>query len=175
MYLNQKKMKTSAVIGKIQLIVGSVFTAFFGIGIIGAFVGENPELMDGLWMSVFLAAPFAWMIFSSWQKARLRRMARRLNLDFRMDADGQIPVRYLLKDTGSKTEAQAAQRLEKLLRKGYLCNCTVEYGPVTRMILNGGADGNGPATVSVTCPHCGATVEKRTGFAGECPYCNSKL
>lgn len=174
MYLNKAKMAASTRTAKFQMVFGVIFLVFFGFGIVGGLLDYSEGMRDGLLVYIVLVLPFIWLIYLSVQKKKMREMAMRLNQSFSADADGNIPAGALVEITKSKNELQAVNTVEKLIGKGYLCNCAVEYSAPIRIVLyKNSADGNGYTTI--TCPNCGASTEKRVGFSSFCPFCNSKI
>ena len=173
MYINEKTMRKSVATGKIQLIVGIVFTVFFFIGIGGGLIDRSGETAKYLDIYIMLTLPFLWMIYASIRKRQMRELARRLSQNFCQDADGYIPASKLVGITGKKNEMLAIKAVEKLISKGFLQNCTAEYGTM-RVVLYQNT-GNDTAYTSIICPNCGATIEKRVGFSQTCPYCSSEL
>ena len=69
-----------------------------------------------------------------------------------------------------KATAQILSELERLVEKGYLCNCSLQKTGQPCVLLS---DGSG--FVNVVCDICGGTTRIRAGSSGKCEYCGKAL
>ena len=75
-----------------------------------------------------------------------------------------------------KATAQILSELERLLEKGYLCNCSLQKtGQPCVLLSDGRADIDGSGFVNVVCDICGGTTRLRAGSSGKCEYCGKAL
>lgn len=174
MYLNQRKMVAAAASAKTKMIIGIIGATFFGFGIVGGIIDYSEGLREGLAVYVVLLLPFAWLIYQSVKSRAVRDLATRVNQVFQSDADGILPMSQLVPILGAKNELEAAKKMEDLIGKGFLCNCTMDYTVGIRVVLYRQTK-SGEAYTAVVCPACGASGQRRVGYAYVCPYCGTSV
>ena len=129
-------------------------------------------------MYLVFAIAFTAPIIVFFYKATQAGYVRRISDLFTADADGFIPVSDLSRALG-KTEDYTINKINNLIRKGYLINCNYsasqrafllsdKIGSPTTMYQ--GAPANHPF-IGVHCPGCGASLKIRANTQGTCPYC----
>ena len=75
-----------------------------------------------------------------------------------------------------KATAQILSELERLVEKGYLCNCSLQKtGQPCVLLSDGRADIDGSGFVNAVCDICGGTTRLRAGSSGKCEYCGKAL
>lgn len=180
-YLNTKRIAVDERKKKSAFIGGGILTAFFAFGLIGALTGavsvEGSSKTDGMLVFICCLIPSALWLLSGLRKLHNIDLARRYNVIFMCDEDGFVTADELAKQTG-KPLMKVFKEIDELLRKGYLCNCSLQNTGKAGVMLAGAKINNSEAQggfISVKCKCCGGTSRIRAGFSGKCEYCGSAL
>lgn len=157
----------------IQVVVGGFFTTFFVLGIIGGLMKDDQVFWDGLISGIIILLPFVLLFLSGIRNSRKIGLARRYNLIFMCDGDGTVTVHELANQIG-KPSVKVLSQLEWLFRKGVFCDCTLQQGGESCVILSG-RTGSKTSFVNVVCEKCNGTTRLRAGTFGKCEYCGSAI
>ena len=172
MYLNEKLIAGDTRSAKRKIIIGAVVVGFFAFAIVEGLLGDE-ELWANTPYYILMMLPFLALIYSGIRKQMKVGLCNRLNQTFIADGDGLLPLRTLLKVTGSADVSMAEKTINKLISQGYLQY--VSFDPARPHMLLLSSQTSGPRTVPTICPKCGATVERREGFNVTCPYCRTLI
>ncbi len=173
-YLNEDIINEQDKKKKRQIVAGSILTGFFLSATIACFTGSI-EMKN---LAVYLIAlPLSiWPLILGITKARAISAARRYETIFGGDRNGVITVDELSVQMG-KPGYKIFPELEKLFRRGYFQNCTLQQGGHPCVIIDEATDTTkqGVGFVTVLCPSCGATNSVRSGSYSKCSYCEAPL
>ena len=129
---------------------------------IDAFEGIAYVILWGLplWLLV--------MLISAW---RLRAQAEKLTAKLIWETEDEIAWATLDEHTGMRNTRAL---VEKLFRKGYLCNLTPDFDKLTLHHAALKAEASDGVLRSIgKCPMCGAPLEKQTFGGWACRYCGT--
>ena len=137
---------------------------------------DDPLMFRVMYLVFAIAFTFPIVVF--FYKAFQAGSVRHISDLFTADADGFVPVSELARALG-KTEDYTINKINNLIRKGYLINCNYsanqrafllsdKIGAPTTMYQ--GAPANNPF-IGVHCPGCAASLKIRANTMGTCPYC----
>ena len=175
LYLSKKTLVKAGIKKRIMVISGGILTVLFAISVLMAIVGYSEDLRQNLIIYVALLIPSALLLYQGMKAGALTDLANRYNSIFECDRDGVVTISELTKQTG-KTTAKILSELERLLEKGYLCNCSLQKnGQPCVMLSDGSAERDGSGFVNVVCDVCGGTTRLRAGSSGRCEYCGKAL
>ena len=137
---------------------------------------DDPVLFRVMYLvfAIAFTAPIVVFFYKAIQSGYVRHISDL----FTADADGFVPVSELARALG-KTEDSTINKINNLIRKGYLINCNYsanqrafllsdKIGAPTTMYQ--GAPANNPF-IGVHCPGCAASLKIRSNTMGTCPYC----
>jgi len=178
MYLSKSKIIFSNIISSVLLLISSFFIF---IGIIGFFIelfgflgASNSETRmewgQGLGIAVGILLFFGSMFIISLKRFKLAGKANKFNNVFENNRDGEIPLSSVSGMFGMK-EKKFTKLFDRMIKKGYLVNCYIEYNGIPRIIIKDISE----RLVTVKCPNCGASGSIREGRTGRCEYCHSEI
>lgn len=174
-YLSKKTVVKAETRNRILIILGGVLTVLFATSVIMAATGYNEDLRHNLIIYIILLIPSILLLYKGIKARALTGLANRYNSIFECDRDGVVTISELKKQTG-KENAAILSELERLLEKGFLCNCSLQKNGQPCVILSdGSADGDSSGFVNVVCDVCGGTTRIRAKSSGKCEYCGSAL
>lgn len=174
-YLSKKTVVKARTRKSIMLISGGILTVLFATSVLMAIMDYGNELRQNLIVYVALLIPSVLLLYKGMKAGVLAELANRYNSIFECDRDGVVTISELTKQTGKAT-SKILSELERLLEKGYLCNCSLQKnGQPCVLLSDGTAAGNGAGFVNVVCDICGGTTRLRAGSSGRCEYCGSAL
>lgn len=181
MFLSKRKLLFSQLISWFTVLwtAFGVFLGITGIGLCFSAMNGNYTVMREDEIESHLAAYIAFVIvpgaFLIWavKNLRLAGKAYKFNTFFEGDPDGVLSVEKTAVLFGMPVH-KFVDVFDKLLKKGYLKNCTLENPDNPVISLNNGADSADEKFDIVHCPSCGAPNKVKIGFVDECRYCGSK-
>lgn len=175
LYLSKKTLVKAGIRKRIMVIVGGILTVLFATSVFMAIMDSGNELRQNLTVYVALLIPSVLLLYKGIKAGVLTDLANRYNSIFECDRDGIVTIVELGKQTG-KANANILSELERLIEKGYLCNCSLQKTGQPCVILSDGTvAGNGSGFVNVVCDICGGTTRLRAGSSGRCEYCGKAL
>ncbi len=182
MYLSKGRLTISQLIAW-AMILGCAFVIFLGISGVGLCISalngsdryfEEDEIGSALAVYIgFIIVPGVFMFFAV-RTLKLAGKAYKFNSLFENDPDGVISVENASRLFG-KTVAEVAELFDKLIKKGYLKNCSLQNPDKPVFILNNGAETVEERYDIIHCPNCGAPNSVKYGFVEQCQYCGSKV
>ena len=163
------------------IIAGSVIAGLYSFGTIYSLVVPMPTTSKNFEYDDF-APIFAAMIIPGLVLLCIGLvMSRKVNAALRYetilngDKNGIVEIRELTGQTG-KSQEEVFKELEKLFRKGYFQNCTLQLEGSPAIIINDAMVGEtGAGFAEVRCPKCGGTTRIRAGSRGQCSFCHSPI
>lgn len=178
MYLSKSKIIFSNIISSVLLLVSIPFVF---LGIVGflmdffKFLGENDmevkrELRQSLGIAVGILMFFGTILIISLKRFNIAGKANKFNNVFENDTDGVIPLSSVSVIFGL-TEDKFIKLFDKMIKKGYIINCYIEYNDTPRIMIKNVSE----QLVAVKCPNCGASNNIKVGQSGICEYCHSKI
>lgn len=174
-YVNERVIGINAGKRKIFLVLGAVLSCFFLFGIVSGILGTTQGLREGLPVYIIFFIPSVFLLLHGVRLGGSIDAARRYDSIFTADSDGFVTMAELQRQTGRSADA-ILKDLEKLFRKGYFHDCSLERGGEPRVIIaNAKAGESGIGFAEVSCPHCGGTTRIRAGSRGKCAYCGSDI
>lgn len=174
-YLSKKTLVKEGIKKRIMVISGGILTVLFAISVLMAIVGYSEDLRQNLIIYVALLIPSVLLLYKGMKAGALTELANRYNSIFECDRDGVVTISELTKQTG-KASSKILSELERLLEKGYLCNCSLQKSGQQCVILSDGTAGKDDSGfVNVVCDICGGTTRLRAGSSGRCEYCGKAL
>ena len=175
LYLSKKTLVKAGIRKRIMVISGGILTVLFATSVLMAILDSGDELRQNLIVYVALLIPSVLLLYKGMKDGALTDLANRYNSIFECDRDGVVTISELTKQTGKAT-AQILSELERLVEKGYLCNCSLQKnGQPCVLLSDGRADIDGSGFVNVVCDICGGTTRLRAGSSGKCEYCGKAL
>lgn len=174
MYLGKVKILLSKFISVI-FILGSAFFIFISIvGICSAFAGEYAQsFIESLSVFFSLLSFCIVIIWFSVKRIRLANKAQKFNSIFEND-HGIIEADKIAK-LFSLDEKKLIELFDKLVKKGYLVNCSLDFQDKIVIVINNGARTAQQKFDLVYCANCGASASVKLGFVEKCSYCGSKI
>lgn len=174
-YLSKKTIGKAKIKRQILLIVGGILTVFFILSAMMAIAGVDESIRDSLMIYLVLLVPSVIILYCGIKLGTILGKANQYNAIFKCDQDGIITMTELTKQTG-KASDQILLEVEDLLKRGYLCNCSLQVKGQPCVILSDGViTGDNAGFVRVICPKCGGTTKLRAGSSGICEYCGSSI
>lgn len=174
-YLSKKTLVKAGIKKRIMVISGGILTVLFATSVLMAIMDYGNQLRQNLIVYVALLIPSVLLLYKGMKAGGLIELANRYNSIFECDTDGVVTISELTNQAG-KASPQILSELERLLEKGYLCNCSLQKTGQPRVILSDGtAAKDGSGFVNVVCDVCGGTTRLRAGSSGRCEYCGSAL
>ena len=170
MYLKEKKIKVISVLTVLLLIAAVFFFLTSAFYIVSEFVYYRDTPEDA-WGAVdmkqsIISVIISIIVFFAVAVVRSRIAAARFYSSyFEGDLDGYVKYSDLSKVTG--TDKEKVYRELKKLHRSYMKGFS---------LTQDGEDGKAELhskTAKCQCRQCGAPLEKRIYFTGECPYCGS--
>ena len=175
LYLSKKTLVKAGIRKRIMVISGGILTVLFATSVLMAILDSGDELRQNLIVYVALLIPSVLLLYKGMKDGALTDLANRYNSIFECDRDGVVTISELTKQMGKATP-KILSELERLLEKGYLCNCSLQKtGQPCIILSNGRADIDGSGFVNVVCDICGGTTRIRAGSSGKCEYCGKAL
>ena len=160
-YLSKTTLVKAGIKKRIMLISGGILTVLFGTSVLMAIVDYGDELRQNLIVYMALLIPSVLLLYQGMKAGVLTDLANRYNSIFECDRDGIVAIAELVKQTG-KANANILSELERLIEKGYLCNCSLQKKGQPCVILSDGrADIDGSGFVNVVCDICGSALESK--------------
>lgn len=181
MYLSKGKILFSQLVSWLTILLTAfiILLGIVGIGLCISAMNGNYSIMREDEIESHLAAYIAFIIvpgaFLIWavKNLRLSGKAYKFNSLFENDPDGTVSVENASKLCGM-TVSRFVDVFSKLVKKGFLINCSLENPDNPVISLNNGADSADEKFDIVHCPSCGAPNKVKIGFVEECRYCGSK-
>lgn len=110
---------------RIMVISGGILTVLFATSVLMAILDSGNELRQNLIVYVALLIPSVLLLYKGMKDGALTDLANRYNSIFECDRDGVVTFSELTKQMGKATP-KILSELERLLEKGYLCNCSLQ-------------------------------------------------
>ena len=110
---------------RIMVISGGILTVLFATSVLMAILDSGNELRQNLIVYVALLLPSVLLLYKGMKDGALTDLANRYNSIFECDRDGVVTFSELTKQMGKATP-KILSELERLLEKGYLCNCSLQ-------------------------------------------------
>lgn len=172
-YVDKAKIEKKLKSAKTRIISGIICMLLF-IPVILSIVQGDADAKTAGYMGSYIVFELigAALILSGIKPYIMRDRATKLGQIFAADADGFLSVEELVIPLGARNTIQACKRIDELIAKGFIINCTVEYSPSVRVVLSR-PDKGSVGTESVVCPKCGAPGKRHAGFVYVCPYCGN--
>lgn len=182
MYLSKSKLLFSQIVSWVTVLwtAFGVFLGITGIGLcISAMNGNYTVIREDEIESHFAAyiafviVPGAFLIWAV-KNLGLTGKAYKFNTLFEGDPDGVISVEKIAVLFGMPVH-KFVTVFDKLLKKGYITNCTLENPDNPMIVLNNGAKTVEGKFDIAQCPSCGASNNIKLGFVESCKFCGAKL
>lgn len=182
MYLSKRKLLFSQLFSWI-IILATAFIILLGISGIGLCISamngdysvvQEDEIGSHLAVYIgFIIVPGCFLLWAV-RTLILSGKAYKFNSLFEADPDGVVSVEKTARLFGKPVD-KFIDLFGKLVKKGFLINCSLENPDEPVIVLNNGAEKVEDRFDVVKCPSCGAPNNIRLGFVGNCKYCSSKL
>ncbi len=177
MFINKSQINDTKILCTPILGIGIFFMAIwiFALSFAVARYIEGKDRLSTIMMFIALMVITSAAIIIPALKLRLCGLATKFSGIFENDADGIVALSYVSKVFG-QSQSKLIKTFDKLLRKGYLKNCTLgeQYGEPAFFLSNGAKSIDERFKV-VKCQHCGAFSEIKVGFTQACPSCGGPL
>ncbi|MBE6861446.1 MAG: zinc ribbon domain-containing protein [Ruminococcus sp.] len=182
MYLSKNKLLFSQLVSWITVLwtAFGIFLGIVGIGLcISAMNGnynviEEDEIESHFAVYIaFIIVPGAFLIWAV-RNLKLAGKANKFNSMFESDPDGVISAERASRLFG-KNVYELTDLFDKLVKKGYLINCSLQNPDNPVFVLNNGAETVEERYDIIHCPNCGAPNSVKYGFIEQCQYCGSKV
>ena len=182
MYLQKGKIFVSQLLAWIMILFHAfwVFMGFVGIGMCISALGGNDKYFEpdeaGTYMAVyslFVVIP-GFIMFLGIRTLRLCGKANKFNSLFESDPDGELSAERTAR-LFNMPLSKLISLFDKLVKKGYLKNCSLRNPDNPVFVLNNGAETVEERYDIVHCPNCGAPNSVKYGFVEQCQYCGSKV
>lgn len=174
MYINESNINKMLLKSKILLVWGWISSLFWSATMLYAAFSKTGEyrrkddvivyILVVLFFAVLSLLGYLKIIISLWNQ-NMAKNARFLNSYFENDLDGRIAIEDIATVLGEK-KGRIKRKLNLLKHK---CMTGFEL----RQNENGTYVELESKKVKCVCKSCGGTIEKKTYFAGICPYCES--
>lgn len=183
----RSKVILMGIVSKIQMILGALIAAFFGLGLIGC-LSQKTEVSVTIAILLFLALG-VWLILRGVKKDRLVKLFQRYVA--LLSGDSERSLDSLAGALGVSVDA-VRDNVERMIKQGLMpnayinrdTNCLVFAGRVpagqaaSRPAAAPGGQGGNPGGTgyrTVVCKGCGAANQIPVGGTGECEFCGSRL
>ena len=175
-YVKTIKSASQSVWQTVFLVIGGLFTFFWGLGAVLALIEYQNMRRRDLPVILVMVAVSALILLQGIRIGRRRSLARSYSLIFEGDLNGTLSMDELKKCTG-KEEEQIRKELDVLFRKGYFRDCTFRKGDTSRMVVISGArEGtSGRNYVYVQCESCGGVTRIPEGASEQCSFCGAPI
>lgn len=169
MYLSRIVVLKTKIAAYMQIINGFLFGSICAIGFGLGFADKEDMVSDfvigGIGMLIFFT-----LAFRGIRNILMTRKARRYNSIFMTDIDGEIPVDELFPRM-QITRDKLLKDMEKLIGRGLLVNCAVNYEKQMKIVLFQKNKNMSQTITTIQCPKCGADMELKGGFITYCDHC----
>lgn len=173
-YLSKKTLAKAEIKTHFFKIFGTMLTVLSIVGLILSVTGYNQDFKENMVIYILILAPSLLMLCSGIRTGKIKDLADCYNNIFECDEDGVVTIDELKRQTG-KQEHEIVSEIDMLLKKNYLCCCTLERKGRVSVILSNGGDGADSGFVNAVCSVCGGTTRVRAGKGGVCQYCGRSL
>ena len=168
-YVNEGIVSSNFTKAKVQRIIGGILTFFFGFGVCAVIAGEIE--LKHLPLYIICLAPSAFLLWCGIRTGGLIKRVHKYNEVIAKDRDGIVTPEELSKATG-KPPIKAMEEIDRMFRKGYFHNCTLQKGKNPGVLIDEALDGEkGIGFVDAVCKNCGTTAHVRAGGRIKCPSC----
>ena len=173
-YLNENIIWKNKAKAKVQMIIGATMIFFYSCGFLGIHEDNLPQYYIALIISLMM--PAFYLIYCACIHFGNISRAQRYNEIFRNDKNGIITAHEMAEVMNMKYYDIFVE-LDKLFRRGYFVNCTLQLGRNPSVIINNAqvGDEKGTGFLQVICPKCGASTRIRANSRGNCEYCGSLI
>ena len=173
-YLNQELIRKTRSKAKFQMIFGISLLCFHSLGFLCVYEGTLPKMYIPL--TVTLLVPFIYLIWCAAIHYSFISKAEAYDKIFIKDKDGIITASEM-GNVLNKEYFDIFVELEKIFRRGYFVNCTLQQGRNPSVIINNAqvGDPKGVGFMQMICPKCGASTRIRANSRGKCEYCGSTI
>lgn len=182
MYLSKGKLLFSQLFSW-AVILSSAFMMFLGISGIGLCISamngnyivvQEDEIGSHLAVYIgFIIVPGCFLLWAV-RTLILSGKAYKFNSFFESDPDGVLSVEKTARLFGKPVD-KFIDLFSKLVKKGFLINCSLENPDEPVIVLNNGAKTVEGKFDIAQCPSCGASNNIKLGFVENCKYCGAKL
>jgi len=181
----------SAIIGKVQLIIGIAITLLFGLMIIGLLTDGEFRSSMGVGGAIFIFLFFAlgiWLILLGKKRSKLIKTFKSYVSRLSTDPTGSIDQ---LASSSSTSVDIVNKNLNEMIKKKYFVNAFIDKDrnciifphysqsqtqTQTQGTLNRTQTQNQAIEfATVSCKGCGATNKVAKGSVGECDFCGSQI
>ena len=144
---NNKKAKRHTIFGPVDTTTSDYVSlfVFLGLGILLLYLGAR--------------------------RRKKSKQAQQLDLYFRGDADGLVPVEDIAPVLGIKRE-NARRFIDNMMQENMIKNCRINEDGHTIELFGGKS---AAFYTNSFCPNCGAKLLGKKGYVNECPYCGCKI
>ncbi|SNU09949.1 hypothetical protein SAMN06297422_1403 [Lachnospiraceae bacterium] len=171
-YLNYVIIRKTRAKAKVQMIVGVSMLAFYAVGLLGVIQGQIERYQTAL--IIALMVPAFYLVWCACNHYGFIAKAERYDKIFCKDKNGIITAHEMAEEMNMKYFDMFVE-LEKIFRRGYFVNCTLQQGRNPSVIINNAqvGDAKGVGFMQMVCPKCGASTRIRANSRGNCEYCGS--
>lgn len=182
MYLGRKKIFVSQLISWAVILFHTiwVFMGCVGIGLCVDSLAGNDRYFEpdeaGAYLSVYSFLIFVpgFFMYLGIRTLILTGKAKKFNSIFESDPDGELSAEKTAR-LFNMPLPKLINLFDKLVKKGYLINCSLRDPDCPMFVLNNGAKTLKERYDIIHCPNCGAPNSVKYGFIEECQYCGSKI
>ncbi|MBO4910093.1 MAG: hypothetical protein J5476_12520 [Lachnospiraceae bacterium] len=168
-YVNEPIVISNYKKAKAQKIIGGILTGFFAFGVCAVIAGQIEVKHLPLYIVCLL--PSAYLLWCGIRTGGLVSRVQKYNEVIAKDRDGIVTPEELGKAVG-KPPIKAIEEVDKMFRKGYFHNCSLQNGRNPGVVIDEALDGEkGIGFVDAVCKNCGATAHVRAGGRIKCPSC----
>ncbi len=165
-YVNEGCFNSTKIASFIMLLVGIIGFMFWGFAFFAVLMYAEEEIFSTAFMVGIFAILHGIIIYRGILKKKLDDMVYMYARYFEGDLDGYIYLSDMVNVFG-KNEETIYNELSILIRRLVLTNVLLrDFNGKKQVVLESMIE-------KCKCRNCGAIIDKRTYFAGVCPYCQS--
>ena len=138
-YLNEQLVAMTRAKKNIQIVVGGILSIFFIFKMAETVLGHTDRKYIPVYLLFLL--PSLHLLFCGIRIGTLLKEAKRFEMIFSKEPDGIITIEELSEYTGL-SEHKIRGDLGRIIRKGYLKNCTLKSGDQPYVIMSADDDQN---------------------------------
>lgn len=164
-YVNEGCFNSTKIASFIMLFVGIIGFMFWGFAFFAILMYGEEIIFSAFIIAIFVIL-HVFLVYRGILKKKLDDMVYMYARYFEGDLDGYIYISDMVNVFG-KNEETIYNELSILIRRLILTNVSIrEVNGKKQIVLQS-------ITEKCQCRNCGAIIDKRTYFAGVCPYCQS--
>lgn len=173
MYIQRNKLFIYNLISIAMIIFGGFFSFIFILAALLELTNDGMN-MNNVIITCITAVLCIIILIIGMRRFRFSGNTNKFNSTFENDSDGILSVNKTAQLYGM-TEQQFVILFNRLVKKGFLINCSLENQEDFVIVLNNGADSADKKFDIVKCPNCGGNNQIKIGFVQECKFCGSKV